>query len=185
MLTIWGMAHVFPAIVTIYGGLRALFGHKFAVQGTLAVAGLVILGYWLMPSMVKAEQVKQLDDRRKEQTRDRICANLELVKSRPRFGKSNDSSISKLALDQIQKVPQVAFKEHKRVYYVNTDDKLDHFVAVLSFSKPRWVGVDLEHSKTNTYYGLVCLIQISWPVLVKDKLINQTFLIDTLSFPKA
>ena len=55
---------------------------------------------------------------------------------------------------------------------------------MLSLSEPKWVGVDIEHSKAHAYYGLICLIQVSWPIKVKDKTSFQTFLIDTLAFTK-
>jgi len=70
------------------------------------------------------------------------------------------------------------------VKFVDNDDALEEFVAVLNLSEPRWVGVDLEHTRLHAYHGLVCLIQVSWPVVVKHKVVNQTFIIDTLAFTK-
>ena len=56
----------------------------------------------------------------------------------------------------------------------------------MSLSAPKWVGVDIEHSKAHAYYGLICLIQVSWPIRLprNNKIAYQTFLVDTLAFSK-
>jgi len=69
--------------------------------------------------------------------------------------------------------------------FVDTDEGLEHFLSVLNLSEPHWVGVDIEHSKNCAYHGLICLIQVSWPLQVKGGDVqSQTFLIDTLAFSK-
>ena len=65
-------------------------------------------------------------------------------------------------------------------------EALGWLVSVLSLSTPEWVGVDIEHSKAQAYYGLICLIQVSWPMRhpKTHKIVYQTFLVDTLAFTK-
>ena len=51
-------------------------------------------------------------------------------------------------------------------------------------SAPRWVGVDIEHTKQHAYHGLICLVQVTWPVVIKNQEVYQTFLVDILAFSK-
>lgn len=59
------------------------------------------------------------------------------------------------------------FSQHKSILFVDNDELLGQFVSVLTLSEPKWVGVDIEHSKSVSYHGLICLIQVSWPVMIK------------------
>lgn len=57
-----------------------------------------------------------------------------------------------------KKLPEINFDSHKKIIFVDSKTKLDEFLSVLSLSEPRWVGVDVEHTKTEAYHGLICLI---------------------------
>ena len=79
------------------------------------------------------------------------------------------------------------FKDHKNIIYVQNEEQLEQMAAVLSLSEPKLVGVDIEYSKSGAYYGLVCLIQISWSLFYprRDReWDHQTFIIDTIALSK-
>lgn len=105
--------------------------------------------------------------------------NLNRVKSIPKTSDREFDLKTKALL-----APSVPFKDHKKVVFVDTEEGLEHFLSVLNLSEPHWVGVDIEHSKSCAYHGLICLIQVSWPIQVKGQTVTQTFLIDTLAFTK-
>ena len=88
-------------------------------------------------------------------------------------------------MDTGPKAPDSAtFREHKSVIYVDSEHSLQQLVAILTLSEPRWVGVDIEHSKRHAYHGMICLIQLSWPIYALNKVSMQTFLVDTLALSK-
>ena len=117
-----------------------------------------------------------------EQSQETVIANLQLVKSIPRHIRKDDTIFEKREKDA--SILAKPFAEHKNIIFVDTKESLDQFKSVLTLSEPKWVGVDIEHTKAQAYHGLICLIQVCWPIKIKGKTCYQTFLIDTLAFSK-
>ena len=97
--------------------------------------------------------------RRTERSASNIKANLLRVKSLTL--PKEQPAISSAS---IPKPTIPTFKKFKAVRYVDNKEALDELVSVLCLSEPKWVGVDLEHSKRQAYHGMICLIQITWLV---------------------
>ena len=97
-----------------------------------------------------------------------MLTNLDRVKGTPRHNRRDDNTV----FSGREKNPDTIakpFSEHKNIIFVDSKESLDWFVSVLTLSEPKWVGVDIEHSKAHAYYGLICLIQVSWPIKLKNK----------------
>ena len=84
-------------------------------------------------------------------------ANLERAKGIPRHIRRDDNTIF-AGREKNSDILAKPFSEHKNIIFVDTKESLDWFVSVLTLSEPKWVGVDIEHTKAQAYYGLICLI---------------------------
>lgn len=94
-------------------------------------------------------------DRKLERGIDKVTANLRRVNlENSQNDKQNLFKIS----TKIPKILNPAFKDHKAVLNVDDMDTLSQLVSVLNLGEPRWVGVDLEHSKRHAYHGMICMI---------------------------
>mmetsp|Transcript_28988 Transcript_28988/g.38638 ORF Transcript_28988/g.38638 Transcript_28988/m.38638 type:complete len:123 (+) Transcript_28988:115-483(+) len=121
---------------------------------TLAIIAILLLCTWICPGKIADQLSTELKERRKEKTSERITENLKRVKSMSRPATDTTSLVENLGLT----ISPMTFSEHKQILNVDTEDSLAQLMSVLSLSEPRWVGVDLEHSKRHSYHGLICMI---------------------------
>ena len=124
MLTIFELLCTAPAFFFFFAGVYHLFGVAVALPLILILFSFLIIFTWLCPKKIAKLRSAELIERRKEQTTEKIEANLIRVKSMPRPDASKTLPASKLLTNSGPTAPETAFKDQKAVVYVNNDHSL-------------------------------------------------------------
>lgn len=154
MLTFFEIGHAFPAFLFAYAGFRQLFGHDVGLCIVTIIATLILIATSVHSHLDREHKKTSLAQRIKEQTKEKVTENLQRVKT---FDKPSLIDAESFLQGGIR-APEKEFSGHKNTVFVDSASKLEDFVSILCFSQPRFVGVDVEHSKNHSYHGLICLI---------------------------
>ena len=119
---------------------------------------LIIFGFLNVASEWSKQRRRKAKEfsRRNGQTQVSIVENLERVKACKDKKKMCDLQIGSLPTN----ADHFNSKQLSRGIFVNTVKQLETLGQELQ-GLPKdsaWVGVDIEHSKNHTYYGIICLI---------------------------
>ena len=147
------MVHTAPAFFFFYAGVYAVFNHKIALITVMSVVTILLLATVISPKRLNKQHVARMQARRDERSTEQIKANLQRVKSL-----SRPKELPSMNFAQEFASPTPNFKKQKALRYVDDQESLEQLTSVLILSEPRWVGVDLEHSKRHAYHGMVCLM---------------------------
>ena len=154
MLTLFEVGHAIPAFLFIYAGCRTLFNHETGIYTIVLIAVVILIATTVHSRLHKQHQADSLTQRIAEQSPATVTKNLQRVRSFEKPSLQDANFFLKTGLA----APELPFCSHKNTVLVDCTARLEQFKEVLLFSEPRYVGVDIEHSKNHSYFGLICLI---------------------------